>query len=193
MKPSEKPHYVNNKQFSQAVCDYVNEATIAKKAGDPLPTIPNYIAECFLKIAEGLSYKSNFIAYTYREEMVMDAVENSLKAIYNYDIEAATRTGLPNAFSYFTQISYYAFLRRIAKEKKQQDIKHRIISKGDFDDFLVLEQQDLDSNESQTGFFVDQLRSRINTVKAKDVVIKKLKKQDDIESKQSLEMFLCEV
>ena len=122
-----KEHYVNNKEFSQSVVDYVNSVTEARSAGKDEPVIPNYIGECFLKIAEGLSHKPNFISYTYREEMVMDAVENCIKAIMNYDINKVTRTGLPNAFAYFTQISYYAFLRRIAKEKRQQDIKELYI------------------------------------------------------------------
>ena len=118
-------HYVNNAEFSQAVVDYCRELSESKSKELELPLVPDYIAQCFLKIAEGLSHKSNFIRYTYREEMVMDAVENCLKAINNYDIEAATRTGKPNAFAYFTQISWYAFLRRIAKEKKQQEIKYK--------------------------------------------------------------------
>ena len=80
--------------------------------------VPDYIAKCFLKICEGLSHKSNFVRYTYREEMVMDAVENCLNAVGNYNIEAATRKGKPNAFGYFTQISWFAFIRRIKKEKK---------------------------------------------------------------------------
>jgi hypothetical protein len=113
IKPKDKPHYVNNRQFSEAVVEYCERVDWCKKKGDPKPVVPNYVAECFLKIAEGLSHKANFVRYTYREEMVMDAVENCLKAIENYDIKTATRTGLPNAFAYFTQISWYAFLRRI--------------------------------------------------------------------------------
>ena len=105
-------HYVNNADFSAAVVEYVTVVQKAKADEITLPIVPDYIAQCFLKIAEGLSHKSNFIRYTYREEMVMDAVENCLRAIENYNIEAATRTGLPNAFAYFTQISWYAFLRR---------------------------------------------------------------------------------
>ena len=116
-------HYVNNKDFSQAVVDYVSSVNVAKAAEKEVPIIPNNIGECFLRICEGLSHKYNFINYTYRDEMVMDAVENCVKAITNYDVNKATRTGLPNAFAYFTQISYFAFLRRIAKEKKQADIK----------------------------------------------------------------------
>ena len=136
MKPKDKPHYVNNRDFSLSVVEYVKSVKQAKEDCTEIPVVTDYIASCFLKIAEGLSHKSNFIRYTYREEMVMDAVENCLKAIHNYNIEAATRTGNPNAFAYFTQICYYAFLRRIAKEKKQQDIKFKWIEKAGVDEFI---------------------------------------------------------
>lgn len=123
MARKKSENYINNKEFSQAVFSYVEECNECKKKGIQVPIVPNYVALGFQQIAEGLSHRPNFISYSYRDEMVMDAVENCLKAIRNYNIEAATRTGNPNAFAYFTQISYYAFLRRIAKEKKQQDIK----------------------------------------------------------------------
>jgi hypothetical protein len=90
-------HYVNNAEFSQAVVDYVTVVNECQKNNTEIPKVPDYIAQCFLRISEGLSHKSNFIRYTYREEMVMDAVENCLKAILNYNLEAATRTGKPNA------------------------------------------------------------------------------------------------
>ena len=136
MSKKENVHYVNNAQFSQSVVDYVTLVREAEKDNNPIPIVPNYIAECFLRISEGLSHKSNFIRYTYREEMVMDGVENCLKAILNYNLEFATRTGRPNAFAYFTQIVWYAFLRRIAKEKKQQDIKMSYISKVSDEDLM---------------------------------------------------------
>ena len=123
MARKKSENYINNKEFSQAVFSYVEECNECKKKGIQVPVVPNYVALGFQQIAEGLSHRPNFISYSYRDEMVMDAVENCLKAIRNYNIEAATRTGNPNAFAYFTQISYYAFLRRIAKEKKQQEIK----------------------------------------------------------------------
>ena len=138
MKPKEKPHYVNNRDFSNAVVEYCTTVKASKDSGIERPIVTNYIATCFLKIAEGLSHKGNFVRYTYREEMVMDAVENCLKAIENYDIEAATRSGKPNAFAYFTQISWYAFLRRIQKEKKQQDIKMKYIAEADISNVLIL-------------------------------------------------------
>ena len=165
IKPQEKPHYVNNKEFSLAVVDYCESAEKARKQKSKnIPIVPDYIAECFLKIAEGLSHKSNFIRYTYREEMVMDAVENCLKAIKNYDIKTATRTGTPNAFAYFTQISWYAFLRRIEKEKKQQDIKLKYIAIDE-----LVDNQDGDTPSDEAMAFVDNLRSRIDGVRANDL------------------------
>ena len=171
VKPKEKPHYVNNAQFSQAVVDYVKTVREAKKEERPLPVVTDYIAQCFLKICEGLSHKANFVRYTYREEMVMDAVENCLKAIENYDIDKATRTGKPNAFAYFTQIAWYAFLRRIEKEKKQQDIRLKYISESGLDTILESEGSN-DEAIRQTQAFVDELRERIDMVKDSDRYIK---------------------
>lgn len=167
IKPKDKPHYVNNADFSKAVVDYVSIANECKNNNQSKPVVTNYIAECFLKIAEGLSHKANFVRYTYREEMVMDAVENCLKAIDNYDITTATRTGKPNAFAYFTQISWYAFLRRIQKEKKQQDIKLRYLSETGLEQ-LVAEEFENNPAAKQTQAFVDELRERIDAVKEAD-------------------------
>jgi len=163
-------HYVNNKDFSQAVVDYVKQLNEAKQVEEALPIVPNYIASCFLKIAEGLSHKSNFIRYTYREEMVMDAVENCLKAIDNYNVETATRTGNPNAFAYFTQISWYAFLRRIAKEKKQQDIKLKYMTSSGIEEYIKIDVSD--NSAAVMNQFVDTLKDRIERVKEKDDAFK---------------------
>ena len=187
LKPREKPHYVNNKEFSQSVVDYVTSVNEARQNMKEEPRITEYIGSCFLKIAEGLSHKPNFVGYTYREEMVMDAVENCLRAIGNYNIEAATRTGKPNAFSYFTQICYFAFIRRITKEKKQQDIKFRFIEKMGIEDFV---QMGMDNEGAeQTMAYVDTLRSRISQVKAKDTAIKKFAKEEKAK-KEKLELFM---
>ena len=170
-------HYVNNAEFSQAVVDYVTVLQEAKKEKQQLPVVPDYIASCFLRIAEGLSHKSNFIRYTYREEMVMDAVENCLKAIENYDISAATRTGKPNAFAYFTQITWYAFLRRIAKEKKQQDIKLKYLTKSGIENFIDNELGD-EMSQQVVGAFVDTLRDRIEKVRHVDAEVKEFVKEE---------------
>ena len=178
-------HYVNNADFSQAVVDYVSTVNEAKETKIEIPKVPDYVAQCFLRIAEGLSHKANFIRYTYREEMVMDAVENCLKAINNYDIEAATRTGKPNAFAYFTQITWYAFLRRIAKEKKQQEIKMKFIANSGVDDYMI------DTNGDATsglvaGAFVDTLKSRIDKIKFVDSEIKEYAKVEKKRKKRTI-------
>ena len=168
-------HYVNNAEFSQAVVGYVRTVNESRDNKLDIPKVPDYIAKCFLRIAEGLSHKANFIRYTYREEMVMDAVENCLKAINNYDIEAATRTGKPNAFAYFTQITWYAFLRRIAKEKKQQDVKMKYLTHSGIENFIINELGD-DMSQQVAGAFVDTLKDRIDKVKSHDTLLKEYEK-----------------
>jgi len=185
-KAKAKPHYVNNKEFSLAVVEYVRSANEAKEKDLEVPKVTNYVATCFMKISEGLSHRPNFVRYTYREEMVMDGVENCLRAINNYRIETATRTGNPNAFSYFTQICYFAFIRRITKEKKQQDIKFRFIERMGIEDFAAM---GMDSNGAQqTMEYVDQLRQRIDQVKTKDAKIKEFSKIE--KEKDKLELFM---
>lgn len=169
-------HYVNNSDFSTAVVEYVERVEKARKEDTKIPTVPDYIAQCFLRIAEGLSHKANFIRYTYREEMVMDAVENCLKAIGNYNLEAATRTGKPNAFAYFTQITWYAFLRRITKEKKQQEIKMKYLTKAGIDSFIDTGSEAAASDTAT--HFVDTLRDRIQRVRSTDEEIKEIVKKE---------------
>lgn len=184
MAKKDNIHYVNNKQFSQAVVDYCTEVNEAKSNKEDIPIVPDYIAQCFLKIAEGLSHKSNFIRYTYREEMVMDAVENCLKAIKNYNVETATRTGNPNAFAYFTQISWYAFLRRIAKEKKQFDIKQKYMTSSGIEEFIMTQEGDTTSQQVVQSF-VDGLKDRIDKVKEKDTEIKQFAVEEKKRAKRS--------
>jgi hypothetical protein len=117
---AKQKHYINNADFLKALVEYKAKATQAKIDNLPPPSIPNYIGECFMKIAEGLSHKPNFINYTYRDEMISDGIENCLQYFNNFD-----PTKSNNPFAYFTQIIYYAFLRRIGKEKKQLYVKYK--------------------------------------------------------------------
>tara|TARA_B110000211_G_scaffold196735_1_gene225899 strand:- start:246 stop:791 length:546 start_codon:yes stop_codon:yes gene_type:complete len=120
-------HYVDNKKFLQAMKDWKEECREAEEADEEKPRITNYMGECFLKIANGLSYRPNFINYTYKQEMISDGIENCLQYLHNFDPEKSN-----NPFAYFTQIIYYAFLRRIQKEKKQAHVKHQLISKQEY-------------------------------------------------------------
>ena len=188
IKPKDKPHYVNNREFSDADMDYAVDAHTCRNADKPVPTVPDYIARCSIRISEGLSHRPNFVRYTYREEMVMDAVENCLRAIGNYNIETATRTGKPNAFSYFTQICYFAFIRRITKEKKQQDIKFKFIEKMGIEDFVAMGMDNEGAEETMA--YVDTLRQRIGTIRTKDEAIKQFAKEEKKREKEKLELFM---
>jgi hypothetical protein len=131
-------HYINNPDFLQALMDYKAEQKRCKTNKLPDPPIPNYIGECFMKIAEGLSHKPNFINYTYRDEMMSDGIENCLMYFDNFDPAKSK-----NPFAYFTQIIYYAFLRRIQKEKKQLYVKYKATEQmGILDEFEMLEFED---------------------------------------------------
>ena len=121
-------HYVNNKEFLLALVDFRAECQDAEENGQPRPRINNYIGECFLKIATHLSYKPNFVNYMFREDMICDGIENCVQYIGNFDPSKSS-----NPFAYFTQIIYYAFLRRISKEKRQLEIKNKIITKSGYD------------------------------------------------------------
>ncbi len=121
--PKQKPHYVNNKKFLEAMTEYRELRIMAEETGKPRPQVTNYIGECYLKIANHLSYRPNFINYTYRDDMISDGIENCLQYMDNFDPEKSK-----NPFAYFTQIIYYAFIRRIQKEKKQYQIKQKMIS-----------------------------------------------------------------
>ena len=130
-------HYVSNKEFHQALIEYKKMVDEAKDNNLPKPKIPNYIGECFLKIATHLSYKPNFVNYMFKDDMICDGIENCIQYIHNFDV---TKT---NPFAYFTQVIYYAFLRRIAKEKKQLEIKSKIIERSGFEEVFSADSSDV--------------------------------------------------
>ena len=130
--------YVNNADFLKALIDYKK-----RKQKNPNEPIPNYIGQCWMKIAEGLSHKPNFINYTYRDEMISDGIENCLMYFDNFNPDKSK-----NPFAYFTQIIYYAFLRRIQKEKKQLYVKYKSTEMiGILDEFEMLESEDGSSRQ----------------------------------------------
>ena len=141
-KKTENRHYVNNKEFLAAMTEYRTARVAAEEAGETPPRVSNYIGECFVKIANHLAYKSNFVNYTFREEMILDGIENCITYINNFDPAKSS-----NPFAYFTQITYYAFLRRIQKEKKQLDAKYRYIQSLDLQTMMDELASDGGSNE----------------------------------------------
>ena len=124
-KKDTKNHYIVNADFYEAMKEWKSKVKEAEEMGEGRPPVSEYIGECFVKIAEHLSHKPNFINYPYREEMVGDGIENCLMYAHNFDPEKSK-----NPFSYFTQIIYYAFLRRIEKEKKQSYVKYKMLEQS---------------------------------------------------------------
>ena len=119
-------HYVDNKKFLDEMIKWKKEIREAEESGDERPPVSNFIGECFLKIAERLCSKSNFTKYSYKDEMIGDAIENCLMYAHNFNPRKSK-----NPFSYFTQIIYYAFLRRIEREKKQAYVKFKLTEEMD--------------------------------------------------------------
>jgi hypothetical protein len=137
-----KEHYVNNKDFLDALVQYRIEVQKAKESGNSKPKVPEYVGECFLKIATHLSYRPNFVNYMFKDDMICDGIENCLQYIDNFNPAKST-----NPFAYFTQIIYFAFLRRIQREKKQLDIKARILEKSGFDEVFSVDDSSFSSSD----------------------------------------------
>jgi hypothetical protein len=154
-KVKRSEHYVNNKEFLLALETYFYDIEQAELEGRKKPVIPRYIGECFLKIANHLSYKPNFVNYMFKDDMICDGIENCVRYIHNFDTEKSK-----NPFAYFTQIIYYAFLRRISQEKKQLEIKNKILEKTNFDE--VFDANDLDSlNYSDYNSIKDNVHNKL--------------------------------
>ena len=130
-KAKQKPHYVDNKKFLEAMIEYRNKCIRAEEKNRKKPDVTNYIGECFLKIANHLSYRPNFINYTYRDDMISDGIENCLQYMNNFNPDKSN-----NPFAYFTQIIYYAFIRRIQKEKKQMQVKSKLIQNAGVENMM---------------------------------------------------------
>lgn len=172
---SKQKHYINNQDFLKALVDYKTGCVEATSVGKPKPKIPNYIGECFMKIAEGLSHKPNFINYTYRDEMVADGIENCLMYFENFDPSKSN-----NPFAYFTQIIYFAFLRRIQKEKKQLYVKYKATELyGILDEFEMLEGEDGSTRQFELyeniSEFIETYEVARKTKKAEKDALKKPK------------------
>jgi len=149
-------HYVNNKEFLIAIVEYKAMVRRALENGEPKPRITNYLGECFLKIATHLSYKPNFVNYMFKDDMICDGIENCVQYINNFDPEKSS-----NPFAYFTQIIHYAFLRRIQKEKKQLEIKTKIIERSGYSE-VFSDDGMMAGTESDYNTIKDNINYRYN-------------------------------
>ena len=150
-------HYVNNKEFLIAIVEYKAMVRRAAENGEPKPRITNYLGECFLKIATHLSYKPNFVNYMFKDDMICDGIENCVQYINNFDPEKSS-----NPFAYFTQIIHYAFLRRIQKEKKQLEIKSKIIERSGYSE-VFSDDGMMAGSESDYNTIKDNINYRYNS------------------------------
>ena len=148
-------HYVNNKEFLAALIKHRENIEIAEIQGKEKPRIPRYIGECFLKIATHLSFKPNFVNYMFKEDMISDGIENCVQYIHNFNPEKSQ-----NPFAYFTQIIHYAFLRRIQKEKKQLEIKNKILEKTGYEQVFERDTLD-DGNYNEYNQIKDAVHSKL--------------------------------
>lgn len=171
MSKKKSEHYVNNKELLESLIVYrdkVEKAFYKRNGRKPTredrseywegkPPISDYLGECFLKIATHLSYKPNFVNYMFREDMISDGVENCVQYIHNFDPEKSK-----NPFAYFTQIIHYAFLRRIQKEKKQLDIKTKIIERSGYDEVMMVDEGLLFGSASDYNSIKDNIQYKSN-------------------------------
>ena len=162
MKRKKTEYYVNNKEFLAAITVYRQKVHAAEEAGEARPRVTNYLGSCFLKIATHLSYKPNFVNYMFREDMICDGIENCLQYIDNFNPEKSK-----NPFAYFTQIIYYAFLRRIQKEKKQLEIKGKILERSGYDEVMHTDKYDgtmtgMNASQSEMGSIKENIETKMN-------------------------------
>ena len=150
---AKKEHYVNNKEFLEAMKAYKKSVNKAKREKKEKPPVTDYIGSCFLKIANHLSYRPNFINYTFRDDMISDGIENCLQYLDNFNPAKSS-----NPFAYFTQIIYYAFIRRIQKEKKQTTIKHKLIMDSNYDDVALQPGDDAEFKNQFRDFLQKNLK-----------------------------------
>ena len=180
-EPSSRKHYINNADFCKALIEYKSKVDLSIQNNTTKPEIPNYIGECFLKIAHGLSHKPNFINYSYRDEMISDGIENCLMYFENFD---ATKSS--NPFAYFTQVIYFAFLRRIQKEKKQLYVKYKATEMyGILDEFEMMESENGSTRQFE---LYDNIAEFIETYE--DARKAKKAEKDAIKKPKGLEKFI---
>ena len=179
-------HYVDNEQFLESMIKYQNEIKQAKEDDGEPPPIPEYLGECFMKIANRLSFRPNFINYAFRDDMISDGIENCIQYMNNFNPEKSS-----NPFAYFTQIIYYAFVRRIQKEKKQLYIKYKTMdSQAVMTENIEISKHDKDQNYSYETMTQDQKVNMYNFISNFEESKKKKKAVAKKKTSTNLELFM---
>lgn len=177
---AKRTQYIDNKVFLDEMVKHRQRLLEAERNHLPKPRLPEYVGECFMMIAENLSHKSNFISYTFRDEMISDAIENCVLYADNFD-----PTKSQNPFAYFTQIVYYAFLRRIQREKKQLYVKYKsAIELGVMDEYNQLESEDGINRQFDMYENISQFVDNYETAKANKLEKKKINLEKFVEDSE---------
>jgi len=168
-------NYVNNADFLEAIIKYKKLCQEAEDSGDEQPIVPNFIGTCLYQIANRLATKPNFSGYSYKDEMIADGLENAIQALNNFDPEKSS-----NPFAYFTQIIWYAFLRRIEKEKKQLYIRHKVVENSMIQGTIIEKESGdageagfVDLNNDYMNDFVEGFEKKMEQKRAKSAKTKK--------------------
>jgi hypothetical protein len=175
-------NYVDNSKLLVSFLEWYDKKKIAEEQGKPEPEPPRYISECIILIPTRLASKGNFAGYSFRDDMIGDAVENLVQYYRNFDPEKSK-----NPFAYFTQISYYAFLRRILKEKKQSYVKHKLLQNSEILDSIITQDHD---NEDYRISIVETLQNNLKPELEKYFEMKKTPKE--LKGKKTIEDLLIE-
>ena len=183
-KGKKSVHYIDNNEFLKVMKEYHALVVEAQEKGELRPIIPDYVGECFMKIAQRLSFRPNFINYAFREDMISDGIENCVQYIHNFNPARSD-----NPFAYFTQIIYYAFIRRIEKEKKQLYIKYKTMDMhGSLDENVTLSKHDTAGSHGAAPMTVDQKANMYDFISTFES--KKKKRKVAKKAKSTLEYFM---
>jgi len=182
MKP--KPHYVSNKEFLANFIEWKKEILLAERDGNDRPVMPAYLGQCIIKIANHLAYKSNFINYSYRDDMIGDAIENCSRVLHKFDPAKSS-----NIFAYTTQICYNAFLRRIQAEKRQSNIKGKLMQEIPIEELFDMNPDDADEIGFKNMYF-EFLTANNFIDSTPGFESKKRKKNTNPDSEDTLEQFI---
>jgi hypothetical protein len=179
-KPKERTHYVDNKKLYTEMIIYLNKLNEAKENGSQLPRVSEYVGKTIYLIATRLATKPNFAGYSYKDEMISDGIENCLMYLHNFNPDKSK-----NPFAYFTTIIYYAFLRRISREQKQQYIKQKSLINSSIHNTLV-------EMSSDDAAHFNAVYVHLNDGRSNDLIDKfeKLKETKTVKKKKGIEMFI---
>lgn len=172
-------YYIDNKRFFEEMKKYKDLCKVAAEQGKDPPKIPNYIGECFYKIANKLSNRPNFINYSYKEDMVGDGIENCINYVKSFDPDKSN-----NPFAYFTQIVWHSFIHRIQKEKKQQYIKYKSMNN------MVINNEHFIGDEEHYSITPESYENTQKFITSYESNIEKVKKKK--QEKKALELFIEE-